>query len=641
MQNTSSVQTRITLLVCGFFALLVIVTLAVIELTVSPDLAVLEGKVVSNEVDQISVRISEQLRKVEAQQRSIVQTVALLDSDQIDKLQPGLVDQNGDPNVFGGGIWPLPGKRQAGRDKFSTFFARDAATNELKVNTHWNSPESLKYWEQPWYENGKTAARGHCKWANAYQDDASPQPRTNCAMPIYKGDELYGVSTIDVTLGFFNRLVADMEDKVHGRILIVEGDGKIVSNSSQIKENIVLKHVADIAGSSPMASQIQRMLPQAKEGSRTSAEYQADGTTDTLFLQSIPGSPWFIATSIDSSLLAAGSKRILVKLAAVQVPMALLLLGMVVGSVRLLMKRLATLQGNIEALSAGEADLTQRLPETGGQEFAAVARSFNKFIARLDGVVRQVVTGSSSIATASVEIAGGNQELSSRTQEQAAFLQQTAASMEQFSSTVQSNAETARMATQIAGTASEVASRGGQAVDEVVATMEAITGSSKRISDIIGVIDGIAFQTNILALNAAVEAARAGEQGRGFAVVASEVRSLAQRCAAAAKEIKGLINSSAEQVEMGSHQVAAAGATMSEIVAQVRRVNDLIGEISSATQEQGKGIGQVSHAVAELEKVTQQNSALVEQSAAAAESLRQHATQLEVAVSVFKVSRVG
>jgi methyl-accepting chemotaxis protein len=209
--------------------------------------------------------------------------------------------------------------------------------------------------------------------------------------------------------------------------------------------------------------------------------------------------------------------------------------------------------------------------------------------------------------------------------------------MEELSSTVRNNADTARQAATLAGTASEAAQRGGDVVGQVVGTMDQINGSSKKIADIIGVIDGIAFQTNILALNAAVEAARAGEQGRGFAVVASEVRSLAQRSAEAAKQIKVLITESVERVEAGSRQVDEAGRAMQDIVAQVKHVNDLIGEISSATHEQTQGIGQVGDAVSELDKVTQQNAALVEESAAAAESLSQQAARLVEAVSVFTV----
>ncbi|HSI47750.1 MAG TPA: methyl-accepting chemotaxis protein [Ideonella sp.] len=255
---------------------------------------------------------------------------------------------------------------------------------------------------------------------------------------------------------------------------------------------------------------------------------------------------------------------------------------------------------------------------------------------RLRQLVGQIEQASSSIATGSSEIASGNADLSQRTEAQAGHVQQTASAMSQLTTSVQTNADAARQATELAGDARAVAERGGTAVNQVVATMGEISSASKRIADITGVIDGIAFQTNILALNAAVEAARAGEQGRGFAVVATEVRSLAQRSAAAAKEIKGLIGASVERVEAGSAQVDAAGRTMQEIVQRIQRVNDLASEISHATSEQRQDIERVGSAMIQIDQTTQQNSALVEQSAAAAESLRAQTDSLVGALAGFR-----
>jgi aerotaxis receptor len=250
----------------------------------------------------------------------------------------------------------------------------------------------------------------------------------------------------------------------------------------------------------------------------------------------------------------------------------------------------------------------------------------------IDDVSQQVLT----VQAAVTEIAQGNNDLSARTEQAASSVQETASSMEQMTATVQNNAETSSQANRLSGTASDAAAKGGRAVSEVVSTMSEITTSSKKIADIIGVIDGIAFQTNILALNAAVEAARAGEQGRGFAVVAGEVRSLAQRSAEAAKEIKALIGASVDRVEVGARLVDDAGKTMDDIVSQVKRVSDLIGDISTATAEQSAGIGQVGQAISHLDQITQQNAALVEQSAAASQSLQQQAARLVEAVSVFR-----
>jgi methyl-accepting chemotaxis protein len=290
------------------------------------------------------------------------------------------------------------------------------------------------------------------------------------------------------------------------------------------------------------------------------------------------------------------------------------------------------------AQQVARGDLRSKIRVTGHDETAqllAALRTMNDNLARVVGSVRE---GSQGIADGTAHISAGNLDLSRRTELQASNLQQTAASMEQITSTVRNNADTARAAADLAGTMSASAASGGAAVAQVVGTMAEITQSSRRMGDIIGVIDGIAFQTNILALNAAVEAARAGEHGRGFAVVASEVRTLAQRSAVAAKEIKALIQASVEGVERGASQADTAGATMDDIVAKVRQVTHLIGEISNATQEQTSGISQVSTAVTQLDQVTQQNAALVEESAAAAESLKTQAGDLVEAVAVFQLA---
>jgi methyl-accepting chemotaxis protein-1 (serine sensor receptor) len=285
-----------------------------------------------------------------------------------------------------------------------------------------------------------------------------------------------------------------------------------------------------------------------------------------------------------------------------------------------------------------EGDLTHTVDVSGNNEISVLMRAMSHMQTNLTKVVANVRQGSEGVATASAEIAQGNHDLSSRTESQASALEETAASMEQLSSTVQQNAENAQQANQLALAASSTAVQGGEVVAQVVETMKHINDSSKRISDIISVIDGIAFQTNILALNAAVEAARAGDQGRGFAVVASEVRNLAGRSAAAAKEIKNLIGASVQRVEQGTSLVDQAGATMSEVVSSIRRVTDIMGEISAASREQSLGVSQVGEAVTQMDQVTQQNAALVEQMAAAATSLKSQAHDLVQTVAVFKLT---
>ena len=286
-------------------------------------------------------------------------------------------------------------------------------------------------------------------------------------------------------------------------------------------------------------------------------------------------------------------------------------------------------------------DLTHAVDDDSKDEIGVLLRHMETMRRNLGGVIGQVRSGSDAVASAASQVAAGTQDLSSRTEAQASSLEQTAAATEELASTVQHNADNAQQASQLAASATDAARRGGQVVAQVVDTMEAISGSSRKIADIIGVIDGIAFQTNILALNAAVEAARAGEQGRGFAVVASEVRNLAGRSAEAAKEVRTLISESVEKVGAGNEQVSLAGQTMQEIVAGIQRVADIVGEIAAASREQSGGIAQINQAVTHLDSVTQQNAALVEQTSAASNALQEQARQLAALAAAFKVEEQG
>jgi methyl-accepting chemotaxis protein len=341
--------------------------------------------------------------------------------------------------------------------------------------------------------------------------------------------------------------------------------------------------------------------------------------------------------SLDAAALESRTSMVLLLGGATAVALAA---ATALALVRMIMRPLKTILHATEDLRAGEGDLTFRLPAQKA-EFGQVTESLNGFIGKLHDIILEVRNGTETIASASQEIASGNLDLSSRTEQQAGTLEETASSMEELTGTVRQNADNARQANGLAQSASEVAAKGGEVVAQVVGTMDAISASARKIVDIIAVIDGIAFQTNILALNAAVEAARAGEQGRGFAVVATEVRNLAHRSSAAAKEIKDLINDSVEKVEAGSVLVNQAGSTMDDVVASVRRVSDIIGDISAASHEQEGGINQINQAITEMDSVTQQNAALVEEAAAASESLQDQARQLAQVVSGFRLNAVS
>ncbi|MGJ7564731.1 methyl-accepting chemotaxis protein [Variovorax sp. GB1R11] len=340
---------------------------------------------------------------------------------------------------------------------------------------------------------------------------------------------------------------------------------------------------------------------------------------------------WMEASRLVASAGAHGSLPGLIAAAGAASALAWLGLGRFLG--RTVFRPLDEAVHVARAIAGGDL---ARFEVRRGDEITGLLRALNQMSANLFAIVSDVGENVAGVMSASSQIASGNQDLSSRTEQQASSLEETAASMEELTSTVKQNADNARQANQLAVSASEVAVKGGHVVSQVVDTMGSINASSKKIVDIIGVIDGIAFQTNILALNAAVEAARAGEQGKGFAVVASEVRSLAQRSASAAKEIKTLIGDSVDKVEAGSKQVAEAGRTMQEIVGSVKRVTDIMGEITTASQEQTSGIEQINQAISQMDQVTQQNAALVEEATATAELLQEQADGLVKAVRVFR-----
>ncbi|MFP2315558.1 methyl-accepting chemotaxis protein [Enterobacter ludwigii] len=629
----TSLQSRAFLVVSAFFLLLTALTVWVVLNFVAPQLLKNEYRRVHHEIGEQAAAITQLMSRVEAQQRTITEAVSRLDSADIDRLLPALVDQYGDASLFGGGVWPLPGKREPGIEKYSTFFARDAQKT-LRLNTTWNQPDAPAYWQQPWFKAGMRAAKGQCAWAEAYMDAASPQPRTNCAMPIYRDGQLWGVATLDVTLGFFNQLARKMAEPLKGGVLIVEASGKIVAYSRATDNTPALKNISEIPGKE--IALLQAMLSWQVDG-HSEQTYDAEDGEHTIFLYPIAGSPWFVATDTRSSVLSKQTRDILARLAMVQIPLLLLLAGVLLLSVHILMRNLQGVGERLAALSAGGADLRRRLPESGTQELNAIATHVNTFMNYLQGLLQQVGASTRTIAAASHQIADGNLSLSSRTEEQSASLTQTAASMEEIAGIVANNADNAEHADRLATQAAGIARRGAALMNAAVDKMGHIESSSARVADIVGVIDGIAYQTNILALNAAVEAARAGEQGRGFAVVATEVRNLALRSSSSAKEIRELINEAVSGVQDGSRLVQDAGETMNALVTSVGEVSTLMEEVKTASREQRAGIEQVNVAVCQLEGATQQNTTLVAELSSAAKAMEEQSMELESVVKRFNV----
>ena len=367
------------------------------------------------------------------------------------------------------------------------------------------------------------------------------------------------------------------------------------------------------------------------------ADIDLQGVPHMLYAAPVAGTPWTLAVAIDRQDALASLNKLMQVAIAITIGCVLVTTLLVAGAVRHLLQRLHKVRTALADIARGEGDLTLRLDSQGKDELSEIAQAFNQFVDKIASVIAHIRQASESVHSTTQEIALGNRDMSERTERQAGALQNTASAMEQITTTVRHNADNAREASTLAAQAAQVAQRGGSVVGEVVNTMAGIDQSARRIVDIIGVIDGIAFQTNILALNAAVEAARAGEQGRGFAVVAAEVRALAQRSATAAHEIKALIHESVTQVSNGSQLVHDAGQTMQQVVHSVQQVSEIVNEISAASQEQSTGLAHIGDAVTELDHSTQQNAALVEEAAAAAQSLHHQAKQLAEIVAGFHV----
>ncbi|MBC3860528.1 HAMP domain-containing protein [Undibacterium jejuense] len=362
-----------------------------------------------------------------------------------------------------------------------------------------------------------------------------------------------------------------------------------------------------------------------------------NGRDGLLYTIPVDGTDWLLVIVLDKAEATQVLGALLVSSAITAIVLSIAAVLLLTFLITQSLKRMEAVRDAMIDIASGDGDLTRRLDADGTDELAQISGAFNRFVDKIAKVLFEIRHASESVKGASGEIAAGNADLSSRTEMQAGSLEETSSTMEELTSTVKQNAENARQANQMALAASSVAVSGGEVVARVVETMGSIKDSSRKVVDIIGVIDGIAFQTNILALNAAVEAARAGEQGRGFAVVASEVRNLAQRSAGAAKEIKELIGDSVAKVDIGSTLVDDAGKNMEEIVAAIKRVADIISEIAAASEEQSSGIGEVNGAISDMDDMTQQNAALVEQAAAAAQSLQQQAMNLASTVAVFKL----
>lgn len=632
MPPLRSIQARYTLFLVLFVLVLFVLTVVGIGQLVAPTLRHTEEQVVLNRIAEVAEQIQGELNKVQSQQRSITQTIPLLDSDAIDKVLPGLVDQYGELKVFGGGIWPLPNQRTPGRSKHSTFWHRDAS-GKLAVNTFWNSDPAPNYYDQSWYKGGLASPRGQCAWAAAYKDDASQEPRTNCAMAIQRDGVPYGVATIDVTLGFFNDLVASKEKDIGGQMLIVEADGKIISNSSRISGPVVLKNISELTGTSAFASQVSKALAHRDQALQRS-EFDNQGVASTFYMRPIGGTPWFLATALPTSLITAQRDDVLGTLALLQIPMVLLLVLLAVYAIRQLVQRMTSLKTNIDALSAGDADLTRRITIRAEDELGAIGHSVNRFIVYLQNMIGEVTQATGAMSSGLAQL----QQTSAHTNQilvrHASETDQTVTAITEMSSTADTVAQNAAETAAFTQRANEHADRSRVVVGEASSSVSALIGEvssathsvenmrqdAARITETLGVIGAIAGQTNLLALNAAIEAARAGEQGRGFAVVADEVRALAARTQASTSQINemltrltaGVSSSVAAMENTQASCQSAADATarvntgLDEMAGSVSHINNLSTQIATAAEQQSAVTEEINRSMVQIRQMVEE-----------------------------------
>ncbi|KAF1062404.1 methyl-accepting chemotaxis protein [Burkholderia gladioli] len=483
---------------------------------------------------------------------------------------------------------------------------------------------------RPWYK--AALAAGTLVVTKPYGDSSTGAPYVSFSAPMMRNGSADGVVSGAVPLEGVREVVSTVHPTPASLAFVVTRDGQVIAHPDA---KLALKPATDIAEAltpAALASLAQAGAPM---------EIALGGVAKLLKAQPVAGTDWYLVIALDKAEATAGLSRVLRTLGVAMLLLTLAAVGLAAFFTSNSFRSLSRVRDAMDTIGSGGGDLTHRLPVAGRDEVAQISASFNAFVDKISAVLHDVKSGVDSMKLATDEIEMGNRDLSQRTETSASNLQHTSAALTELTASVKQSAESAMEASRLATSASEAAARGGEVVTSAVSTMDEIARASARITEIIGVIDGIAFQTNILALNAAVEAARAGEHGRGFAVVAGEVRTLAQRCATAAREIKDLIQSSEASVDTGAQRVQAAGAAMREIVEGIERVNRVIGEIDGAMNEQSTGISQIDRSVAEMDQATQQNAALVEQSTAASATLNEQAHGLSGIVGLFRLRQAA
>ncbi|HDU8583727.1 TPA: HAMP domain-containing protein [Morganella morganii] len=635
----SRISTRLTI---GGILLLAVTTAIIIVVMLwrgQPRVVEINTALIEETGRGLTSRVSTILSQTDGKTVSLARLAEVLPNDEAlyRYIPPNLIESNS--LITGGGIWPEPGAFTPGIEKRSFFWARNPA-GELVFSDEYNTEGAGNYHNESWYRNAREQSTESCLWSDVYRDAISGVNMVTCSVPYKTDGKFAGVATTDIRLDNIAAIMQQYGNSTGGYAFVTDRQGQLIyfpgDDSKQFKTFDEL--AAQSAWLAPVAASLKQ--PHSEQSAIDSIRIDNDGQLNTasqVMLFPMADTGWVIGLVTPESRITGLAKVMMQDVLEALLPiMALLLLGSWL-VVRRLITRLDETRKALDDIAHGEGDLTRRMEVHGADEISAISQAFNLFADKISSMLLTVRSSSSVVAGNTVNLADNNNELSARVTQQAAALEQSASAMEELNATVRQNSENTHQADELAETTAQTASRCGDMMRDVISTMNSVSTSSGRMVEIVSVIDSIAFQTNILALNAAVEAARAGDSGRGFAVVATEVRSLAQRSAQAAQEIKALINESVQNVKTGSNQVHEAGETLADLVMDVLQVRQLMSDIRVAGEEQSKGLAEVTMAVSEMDTTVQQNATLIDDAASRTQILRREAEQLSQMVSAFKL----
>ncbi|HDF2330113.1 TPA: HAMP domain-containing protein [Morganella morganii] len=635
----SRISTRLTI---GGILLLAVTTAIIIVVMLwrgQPRVVEINTALIEETGRGLTSRVSIILSQTDGKTVSLARLAEVLPNDEAlyRYIPPNLIESNS--LITGGGIWPEPGAFTPGVEKRSFFWARNTA-GELVFSDEYNAEGAENYHNESWYRNAREQSTESCLWSDVYRDAISGVNMVTCSVPYKTDGKFAGVATTDIRLDNIAAIMQQYGDSTGGYAFVTDRQGQLIYFPGDDSKKF--KTFDELAAQSAWLAPVVAGLKEthSDQSAINNIRLDNDGqlnTSSQVMLFPMADTGWVIGLVTPEERITGLAKVMMQDVLEVLLPiMALLLLGSWL-VVRRLITRLDETRKALDDIAQGEGDLTRRMDVRGADEISAISQAFNLFADKISSMLLTVRNSSSVVAGNTVNLADNNNELSARVTQQAAALEQSASAMEELNATVRQNSENTHQADELAETTAQTASRCGDMMRNVISTMNSVSTSSGRMVEIVSVIDSIAFQTNILALNAAVEAARAGDSGRGFAVVATEVRSLAQRSAQAAQEIKTLIDESVQNVKTGSNQVHEAGETLADLVMDVLQVRQLMGDIRVAGEEQSKGLAEVTTAVSEMDTTVQQNASLIDDAASRTQILRREAEQLAQMVSAFKL----